>query len=212
MLPSGPWMMDVGPTKDFGSGTSVTLPDIVMKPILLALFSVNHMFPSRPAAIEVIKGRGLAKVCTLVIRPFMPIRAIESFGPWMMVDRVPTHRFPSGPLAIATISNPLVPNTVTAPVGLIRTMSDSVSVSQRLPSGPSTIVIGQYSLGVFADMVGTPALLYRTTNCPPYFTMPPYPATQRPPLRSKAIECVPIAYGGKSYSVMPPDGVMRPRP
>src|SRR5919198_6541699 len=101
-----------------GIGNSVTVPAGVMRPILLALASVNQRLPSGPGVIQ--KGLPFGSIpvenscpsARVVIRPTLPTSSAN-------------HRLPSGPLAIprrllwVLIPEP-VDQSVTLPSGVMR--------------------------------------------------------------------------------------------
>ncbi len=116
---------------------SVIVPPVVILAILLAEFSVNHMFPSGPAAMPygiepAVTGR--KSVTAPVVGLMRPMRLFE-----ICVYQ----RFPSGPAAMPFGCVPAEGDDgkfVTTPAVVVRLIILLPrSVFHRLPSGPDVI-------------------------------------------------------------------------
>src|SRR5262249_1957962 len=161
-LPSGPVVMPLA-TSVAGKENSVILPLGVMRPMVLPA-SVNHRFPSGPAAISPEPDRTVGKA-NVVITPSGVTRPIVSAASY--------HKLPSGPVVILNASLSLVANSVTLPVGVIRPMEMLVvgrplgariaccSMNHRLPSGPPVIPPGPDIVPGNWNSVNTPAGVMR---------------------------------------------------
>ena len=90
-LPSGPTAMPVGALNHTGIGYSVTMPDVVMRPIFPSPNSVNHSVPSGPATIH----QGSPAAAYSVMEPAVVIRPILSTAIWV------NQSAPSGPTVMA---------------------------------------------------------------------------------------------------------------
>src|SRR5213083_2759484 len=108
------------------------VPEGVIRPMLSPSTSVNHRFPSGPAAIPhgitpAVGMENSVKVPVGVIRPILFAEGFSSVN----------HRFPSGPAAISTGSllGVGVENSVIVPDVVIRPiLLTLISVNHRFPS------------------------------------------------------------------------------
>src|SRR5258706_9649582 len=111
---------------------------LLMRPILLTDFSVNHMLPSGPAVIPAGSafGDGIGYSDTPPIGVTRPIALVAPASV--------NQRLPSGPAAMLN-GRPAegIPNSVIVPVGVTRPMAcASCSTNQTLPSGPPAMAHG----------------------------------------------------------------------
>ena len=107
--------------------------------------SVNHRFPSAPAAIEDGSAAGCRPAVYDDTTPSVviaPIPVAKSFSP--IVTMAVNHSRPSGPAAIASSTmTPPVSNSVTVPSGVIlATALFDGSTNHMLPSGPAVMPTG----------------------------------------------------------------------
>src|SRR6266511_385299 len=150
-----------GRANPVGMGYSVMAPSVVIRPMLLPMYSVNHSLPSGPEAMPqgALSGVGMGysvMAPSVVIRPILPLDSVN-------------HRLPSGPEAMADGQQP-VGYSVIVPSVLIRPILLPMrSVNQRLPSGPDTMPMGtlpavgmEYSVMRFVASAGTPVIPMRT--------------------------------------------------
>src|ERR1035441_2195555 len=95
MAPSGPETMRRGVLDGVGIVNSVIVPDGVIRPILLPVYSVNHRLPSKPAVIAarvatlLAVGTGNSMMAPVVVMRPILLAAIST-----------NHRLPSGPAQI----------------------------------------------------------------------------------------------------------------
>src|SRR5579864_247234 len=93
--PSGPFVIPTGLELGVGSGNSVIAPVVVMRPILLPLFSVNHRAPSGPTVMPNGKALGVGKgysvkTPAVVTRPILLVALFSA-----------NQKAPSGPLVMS---------------------------------------------------------------------------------------------------------------
>jgi len=87
-------MMALGFLVGLGRGYSVIAPDVVIRPILLPPYSVNHNAPSDPGAMPSGKPKAVGKVYSVTLVAAVGMRPILS--PLYSVN----HSAPSGPVVI----------------------------------------------------------------------------------------------------------------
>ncbi len=163
--------MPLGLLPAVGTVNSVMTPALVIRPILLALLSVNQRLPSDPAAMAF--GPLAAPIENSVMTPAVVIRPI--LLPLLSVNQ----RFPSGPAAMPYGKLPAVGivNSVTPPVVVIRPiLLPALSVNQRLPSGPAAIPMGLLPAAT-GDSATEPAALATRS---PATTPPVTPVSDQP--------------------------------
>jgi len=138
--PSGPRVIKTGCNPDGTGNSSIVAPSVVMRPILLALRSVNQSLPSNPLAMPL----GVPDI--VGIGNWVMVGPLGVTRPIVLASGSVNHRLPSGPATMSNGPNPKsvvsskVPETVNLPI--LGVVSKEFSVNHRLPSGPAVIPCG----------------------------------------------------------------------
>src|SRR5258708_6698233 len=107
--------MSVGPLEGVGMTNSVIAPEVVMRPILLAAFSVNHSAQSGGLVISEAKPLLAVGIGNTVTTPALLMR---STSPPAM-----SHTAPSGPVVTSEAGPAVIGNWVITPAGVKRATS-----------------------------------------------------------------------------------------
>src|SRR5215470_13133079 len=128
----------------------VTTPAVVIRPILLAVFSVNHRAPSGPAVMAEapLEAVGIANsVMQIVGVVAQPASLVGSSRPIWLAFGSANQRFPSGPAAmlLSVLKKPAfegVGYSVTVPSVVTRQICElfPALVNQSAPSEPAVML------------------------------------------------------------------------
>jgi hypothetical protein len=122
------------------TGNSSTIPEVVSRPILLPLNSVNHKFPSGPAVMPVSALVGVMTGKSVIVFGLFVRMRPTRFAVCSVNHMLPSDpaAMPDGPLGLVGKAK-----SVIVPVGVIRSMRlPKNSTNQRFPSGPAAMLNG----------------------------------------------------------------------